>query len=437
MQIMKNENAGLHCGIPSADYVKPSQELPKMRRVVITGIGIISPIGNDIKTYWTNLKNGVCGINRITSFDVSDLSVKVAAEVKDFAPSDFDIPVATARRTDRYTQYALAAAKQAMEDSGLTIEPERLGVYVGSGIGGINTFITECGKYFRNGVNRVSPLFVPMMIPNMAAGNVAIVYNAQGPCLPIVTACATGTHSIGEAYRAIKYGYADALISGGTEAAVEPLTIGGFNNARALSRSADPLHASLPFNIRRQGFVLGEGAGIMILEEYEHAKNRGAKIYAEITGYANTCDAYHYTAPRPDGSCAARAIRQALEESGFNDGDVLHINAHGTGTPLNDKSETLAIKVALGEKRAREALISSNKSMVGHMLGAAGAAELISCVLSLRENIVPPTIGLDEPDPECDLDYVPDVAREAPLTITLSNSLGFGGHDACIALRKI
>lgn len=409
-----------------------------MNRVVITGMGIVSPLGNDVQTFWANLKCGVCGIDTISSFDASDLSVKVAGEVKNFDPAEFGMAVPTIRRTDRYTQYAMAAAKQAMEDSGLVIEPEKLGVYVGSGIGGINTFISECGKYFSSGVSRISPLFIPMMIANMAAGNIAIAYNAQGPCLPIVTACATGTNSIGEAYRAIKHGYAEAIITGGAESAVEPLAIAGFNNSKALSRSTDPMNASLPFDIKRAGFVLGEGAGILILESYEHAKARGAKIYAEVVGYGNTCDAYHYTAPRPDGSCAARAMRLALEEGAYQAGvDKLYINAHGTGTPLNDKSETLAIKVALGEEDARRALISSTKSMTGHMLGAAGAAELIASAMTLHEQMVHPTIGLHDPDPECDLDYVPNMARHAAVTMAISNSLGFGGHDACIALRPV
>ena len=282
----------------------------------------------------------------------------------------------------------------------------------------------------------VSPLFIPTMISNIAAGNVAISHQAQGPCLPIVTACATGTHSLGEAYRAIKHGYADAIIAGGTEASVVPLAVGGFANAKALSRSTDPLSASIPFDKRRQGFVLSEGAGVLILEEYEHAKARNATIYAEICGYGNTCDAYHYTAPRPDGVTAGRAIKLALDEANYTSDDVLYINAHGTSTPLNDKTETLAIKAALGED-ARKVQISSTKSMTGHMLGAAGGVELIASVLALQESIIPPTIGLKEPDPECDLDYVPLTARRANITIALSNSLGFGGHNGSVVIRKI
>ncbi|MFA7358596.1 MAG: beta-ketoacyl-ACP synthase II, partial [Bacteroidales bacterium] len=406
-------------------------------RVVITGIGAISPIGNDTTTFWQNLKKGVCGVDLIKSFSTDDLPVKIAGEVKDFKPDMYGIDAATARKNDRYALFALAASNQAMKDSGLQIEPERLGVYIGSGIGGMNTFVAETTKMIQKGPQWISPLFVPMMISNIASGNVAIAHNAQGVCLPIVTACATGTHSIGEAYRAIRHGYADAIITGGAEAAVVPLAIGGFANSRALSRSLDPMQASLPFDKRRQGFVIAEGAGILVLEEYEHALARGANIYAEVSGYGNTCDAYHYTAPRPDGSSAARAIQLALTEAAFREGELMHINSHGTGTPLNDKSETAAIKMALGEKTAHKAIINSTKSMTGHMLGAAGGIELIAAALALKEGIVPPTIHLDEPDPECDLDYTPNQARKADISIALSTSLGFGGHNGCIALRKI
>ena len=408
-----------------------------MKRVVITGMGAISPVGNDIPTFWNNLKNGVCGIDTIRSFSTDDLPVKIAAEVKDFKPDSYGIDAATARKNDRYALFALAASNQAMKDSGLQIEPERLGVYIGSGIGGMNTFIAETTKMIQKGPQWISPLFVPMMISNIASGNVAIEHNAQGVCLPIVTACATGTHSIGEAFKAIKHGYADAIITGGAEAAVVPLAIGGFANSRALSRSEDPMQASLPFDKRRQGFVIAEGAGILVLEEYEHARARGAKMYAEVCGYGNTCDAYHYTAPRPDGSSAARAIQLALAEAGLKAGELLHINSHGTGTPLNDKSETAAIKIALGEKAAYKAIVNSTKSMTGHMLGAAGGIELIATALALKEGIVPPTVHLDKPDPECDLDYTPNRARKADITIAISTSLGFGGHNGCIALRKI
>lgn len=409
-----------------------------MRRVVITGMGVISPIGSDLNTFWSNLKKGVCGIDFIQSFDTADMEVKIAGEVKGFKAEDFGVDKGMARRSDRYCQFALAAAAQAMSDRGdLSLPNERVGVYVGSGIGGMQTFINECTKMNQEGPSRISPLFIPMMISNIAAGNVAIAHHAEGPCLPIVTACATGTHAIGEAYRAIKNGYADAIIAGGAEAAINPLAIGGFTNCKALSKANDPKNASLPFDATRKGFVIGEGAGIVILEEYEHAKASGAKIYGEICGYGNSCDAYHYTAPKPDGSCAARAIKMALDEANYNSDDTLYINAHGTGTPMNDKSETLAFKLALGESEARKALISSSKSMTGHMLGAAGGIEAIVCALSLQNNIVTPTIGLNTPDPECNLNYTPNVAKQANLTIAISDSLGFGGHNACIAIRKI
>ncbi len=410
------------------------------KRVVITGMGIISPIGNSISTYWNNLKNGVCGIDTITAFQEFDLPVKIAGQVKEFNTANWGIDNATARKADRYSLLTYAAAAQAMEESGLiagdNIDPDKLGVYIGSGIGGMTTFVNESKKLFDEGVRRISPLFIPMMISNMASGNIAIKYNAQGPCLPIVTACATGTHSIGEAFRAISHGYADAIITGGSEAAINPLSIGGFNNSRALSRSEDPQRASLPFHKDREGFVIAEGSGILVLEEYERAVKRGAKIYAEVCGYGNTCDAYHYTAPRPDGSTAAKALSISLKEAGFNNSDTLHINAHGTGTPLNDKSETIAIKIAIGEQAAKKAIICSTKSMTGHMLGAAGGAECIAAVLALENGIIPPTIGLDNIDPECDLDYTPLVARKANITIAISNSLGFGGHNGCIAIRK-
>ncbi len=411
-------------------------------RVAVTGMGIISPIGNNINEFWNNLKNGVCGIDYIKGWDDFDLPVKIAGQVKEFNPEDFEIEKSTARKADRFTLFAIAAAYQAMKDSGLisgtNVDPDRLGVYIGSGIGGMTTFVNESKKLYEEGVTRISPLFIPMMISNMASGEVAIKYNAQGVCLPIVTACATGTHSIGEAFRAIKHGYADAMIAGGTEAAVHPLAIGGFNNSKALSRATDPKRASLPFNANREGFVMGEGAGVVVLEDYDRAVARGAKIYAEMCGYGNSCDAYHYTAPRPDGSTAARALSLALKEAGFSEEkDSLYINAHGTGTPLNDASETTAIKIALGESAAHKALVSSTKSMTGHMLGAAGGAECIACVLALANGEVPPTIGLDQQDTVCDLDCVPNKSRKANLTIAISNSLGFGGHNSCIALRKI
>ncbi len=410
-------------------------------RVVITGIGAITPVGNNVADMWRNMVEGNCGIDYIKGYDEYNLPVKVAGQVKDFDASQYNLNPGLVRRSDSYCQYAMAAASQAMEDSGLksgeNIAPERLGVYIGSGIGGIHTFVNQTQVMLEEGVGRISPFFVPMMISNIAAGNVAITFNAQGVCLPVVTACATGTHSAGEAYRAIKHGYADAIITGGAEAAVHPLAIGGFANSKALSRSEDPLQASLPFNINRHGFVIAEGAGALIFESLESAQKRGAKIYAEVVGYGNSCDAHHFTAPHPEGIPASRAIKQALDEAGFDaDKDLLYINAHGTGTPLNDSSETKAIKIAMGEEAARKAIITSTKSITGHMLGATGAVELIASTLSLTNGIVTPTIGLTDPDPECDLDYTPLKARKADVNVAISNSLGFGGHNACVALRK-
>lgn len=411
------------------------------KRVVVTGTGVITPVGNDVQTYWKNLLDGVCGIDFITSIPTDDLPVKIAGEVKDFNPADYGIEPPFARKQDKFTIYAVAAAVQAVAQSGINaaeggnIDPFRFGVYVGSGIGGFTTQVRETEKILKEGPKWVSPLFIPTMISNIAAGNIAIRNNACGPCLPVVTACATSTHAIGEAYRAIKHGYADAIIAGGTEAAVIPLGIAGFANAKALSRSEDPKYASLPFNKNRGGFVMAEGAAMLVLEEYEHAVARGAEIIAEVCGYGNTCDAHHVTAPRPDGTTQAAAIRQALDEAGYTSDDVLYINAHGTGTALNDVSETLAYKMALGED-AYKAHISSIKGSVGHMLGAAGAAEAVASVLALKNGIVPPTLNLDEPDPECDLDYTPNAAVKADLTIAISDSLGFGGHNGCVAFRK-
>ena len=400
-----------------------------MKRVVITGAGVVSPVGSGVEAFFENLTRGVCGIGPITRFDTTGYKAKLAGEVKDFAQ---------AKRTDLFAQYAMAAAMQAVADSGIEgqVAPERFGVYVGSGIGGMQTFVQETEKLLNRGPARVSPFFIPMMIGNMAAGNIAIRFNAQGPCLPVVTACATSSHAIGEAFRAIKYGHADAIIAGGAEATIIPLAVAGFSNMKALSESEDPNAASLPFDARRGGFVMGEGAGIVVLEEYEHAMARGAKVWAEVCGYGNTCDAYHITAPHAEAVGAANAIKLALEEANWQ-GEELYINAHGTGTPMNDKVETLAIKKAMGEEAARAALISSTKSMTGHMLGAAGAVEAIVCAMTLKNGIVPPTINLREPDPECDLNYVPNEAVKADVEVAVSSSLGFGGHNAVVALRKI
>lgn len=411
------------------------------RRVVVTGTGAVTPVGNDVQTYWKNLLAGECGIDFIKAIPTDDLPVKIAGEVKDFNPADYEIEPAFSRKQDKFTVYAVAAAWQAVRQAGLksgedgNIDPFRYGVYVGSGIGGFTTQVRETEKLLNEGAKWVSPLFIPTMIANIAAGNIAIRNQACGPCLPVVTACATSTHAIGEAYRAIKHGYADAIIAGGSEAAVIPLGIAGFANAKALSRSEDPKYASLPFNRNRGGFVMAEGAAMLVLEEYEHAKARGAEIIAEVCGYGNTCDAHHVTAPRPDGVTQAAAIRQALEEAGYSSEDVLYINAHGTGTALNDTSETAAFKLALGDD-AYKAHISSVKGTVGHMLGAAGAVEAVATVLALKEGIVPPTANLDDVDPECDLNYTPCKAVKADLTIGISDSLGFGGHNGCVAFRK-
>ena len=411
------------------------------RRVVVTGTGAVTPVGNDVQTYWKNLLAGECGIDFIKAIPTDDLPVKIAGEVKDFNPADYEIEPAFSRKQDKFTVYAVAAAWQAVRQAGLksgengNIDPFRYGVYVGSGIGGFTTQVRETEKLLNEGPKWVSPLFIPTMIANIAAGNIAIRNQACGPCLPVVTACATSTHAIGEAYRAIKHGYADAIITGGSEAAVIPLGIAGFANAKALSRAEDPKYASLPFNRNRGGFVMAEGAAMLVLEEYEHAKARGAEIIAEVCGYGNTCDAHHVTAPRPDGVTQAAAIRQALEEAGYSSEDVLYINAHGTGTALNDTSETAAFKLALGED-AYKAHISSVKGTVGHMLGAAGAVEAVATVLALKEGIVPPTANLDDVDPECDLNYTPCKAVKADLTIGISDSLGFGGHNGCVAFRK-
>lgn len=405
-----------------------------MKRVVITGLGAVTPVGNDIKTMWESMKNGVCGIDIISKFDPALTKAKVAAEVKDFDTTLY-IEKREVRKMDLFCQYAIAAAVQAVEDSGIVgnIDETRLGVYVGSGVGGIQTFYEQCNNLITG--KNISPFFIPMMIGNIASGSIAMRFKAKGPSLPVVTACATSTHAIGEAFHAIKYGYADAIIAGGAEATITPLAIMGFTSCKALTLSEDPKKASIPFDKNRNGFVMGEGSGILVLEEYEHAKARGAKIYAEIAGYGNTCDAYHITAPDPEAKGAANAVKLALEEAGYTGNEELYINAHGTSTPMNDSSETKAFKLALGDK-AYKAHISSTKSMTGHMLGATGAVEAIASALALNTGIIPPTIGYSEPDPECDLDYTPNKAVEAPVTMAISTTFGFGGHNACIALKK-
>lgn len=409
-----------------------------MFRVAITGLGAVTPVGNSVPEMWESIKAGKCGIGYITRFDTSEYKVKVAAEVKDFDPLK-TMEKSEIRKSDRFTQYAVAAAAEAMEDSGLVsdenIPAERFGVYLGSGIGGMETFISDVIKCHEGGPRKVSPFMIPAMIMNMAAGTIAIRFKCKGPAIPVVTACATSTNAIGEAYRAIKHGYADAIIAGGSEAAILPVSVAGFANMKALTESEDPLRASIPFNVNRSGFVMGEGAGVMILEEMEHAKARGAHIYGELCGYGSTCDAHHITAPDPEAVGGAEAIRQAYKESGVNSDDI-YINAHGTSTLLNDKSETVAIKKALGEERAYKVNVSSTKSMTGHMLGAAGAVEAIISTLALCDGIVPPTIGLNEQDPECDLNCTPNTAVEKNLDLCLSTSLGFGGHNACVAIKK-
>ena len=411
------------------------------KRVVITGMGAVTSIGKNISEFTDSLINGKCGISLFEGMDkFGDLTVKVGGQVKDFNPVELGMDAGSVRRSDRFSQFGICAAIQAMQQSGLkadeNIAASRLGVYVGSGIGGMQTFIDQTIVMKDEGARRISPLFIPMMIGNLGAGNIAIRFNAQGPCLPVVSACATSTHAVGEAFRAIKYGMADAIIAGGTEAAVNPLAIGGFANMKALSTAENPLEACLPFDKRRSGFVMAEGAGIMILEEYEHAVKRGADIIAEVAGYGNTCDAYHYTAPRPDGTTTATSLSLALKEAGYQNDGLLYINAHGTGTTMNDKCETKAIKIALGEDDARKVMISSTKSMHGHMLGATGAVELIASAIALNEGVLPPTIGYKEPDPDCDLDYIPNTARRVQAEYALSCSLGFGGHNAAVTLRR-
>lgn len=408
------------------------------RRVIVTGLGVVSPVGSDMDTAWNNLISGYNGIGPITYFDTASYKAKLGAQVRDFDPMQY-MDRSETLRSDKFAQYAMGAAVQAVEESGVigTLPPERVAVYFGSGIGGLNTISTEIGKLESRGPHRVSPLCVPMMIGNMAAGMIAIRYNCQGPAMPAVTACASGSNAIGEALRTIRHGYADAVITGGAEASIVPVGIAGFVNMKALSTSEDPDAASLPFDARRGGFVIGEGAAALVLEEYEHAIARGAKIYGEVCGYGSTCDAHHITAPHPEAEGGARAMKQALQEAGYRGTERVYINAHGTGTPMNDSGETLAIKKALGQEQAYKALVSSTKSMTGHMLGAAGAIEAIVCLKVLQTGIVPPTINLIEPDPKCDLNYVPNHAVKADIDLCLSNSLGFGGHNACLAFRKV
>ena len=406
-------------------------------RVVITGMGAVTPIGNDVNNFWNNIKEGTCGVDVIKSFDITNFKCKLAAEVK-----DFDVTVALdkreARKMDKYCQYAMVAADEAVKDSGLDLEAEdseKIAVIVGSGIGGIGTIEREHTKLMEKGPSRVTPYLIPMIIGNMAAGNIAIKYCAKGMCSSVVTACATGTNAIGDAFHMIQDGRADIIIAGGAEASVTPLALAGFASLTALSKSEDPLRASIPFDKERDGFIMGDGAGIVILESLEHAQKRNAKIYAEVSGYGTTCDAYHITSPSPSGEGAARSMVMALKDADIKAEEVSYINAHGTSTPYNDKFETTAIKVAFGEY-AYKVPISSTKSMTGHLLGASGAIEAIVCVKALEEGFVPATIGYKVPDEDCDLDYVPNIGRNQELKYVMSNSLGFGGHNATILLKK-
>lgn len=407
------------------------------RRVVVTGIGAVTPLGNNTETTWNNIKSGVSGVGPLTRLNADEYPAKVAAEVKDFNPEDF-FDKKDARKMDRFTHYAVASSMMAVRDANLQITDEnahRIGVWIGSGIGGMETFENQYEIFMKRGYRRVSPFFVPMMIPDMATGQVSIYLGAKGFNSCTVTACATGTNSIGDAFKVIQRGDADAMISGGAEAPITKMSVAGFCANTALSTNPDPKTASRPFDQNRDGFVIGEGAGIVVLEELEHALARGAKIYAEIVGYGATGDAYHITAPAPGGEGGARAMKMAIEDGGLKPDDIDYINAHGTSTDYNDKFETLAIKEVFGE-HAYKLAVSSTKSMTGHLLGAAGGIEAIFTVLAMKEGILPPTINLENPDPECDLDYVPNKAREKEITAAMSNSLGFGGHNATIVFKK-
>lgn len=407
------------------------------RRVVVTGMGAITPIGNDVESFWNGLKNKTVGIGPITYFDTADYKCKLAAQVKDFNAKDYMDPKA-ARRMELFSQYAVAAAKEALEQSGIDMEkedPYRVGVSVGSGIGSLQAVERDCRKLFEKGPSRVNPLLVPLMICNMAAGNVSIQFGLKGKCINVVTACATGTHSIGEAFRSIQYGEADVMVAGGTEASITPIGVAGFTALTALNTTDDPARASIPFDKERNGFIMGEGSGIVVLEELEHAKARGAKILAELVGYGATCDAYHITSPAEDGSGAARAMTEAIKDAGITPEDIDYVNAHGTSTHHNDLFETKAIKLALGD-HAYKVKINSTKSMVGHLLGAAGGVEFIACVKSIEDGYVHATAGLLVPDEECDLDYTANEGVKMDVNYAISNSLGFGGHNASLLVKK-
>lgn len=407
------------------------------KRVVVTGMGVVTPIGNNVEDYWNSLKAGTCGIDFIKGFDTENYEVKIAAEVKNFDPSKY-IDRKEAKRMDKFSQFAVVAAGEALEMAQITVTEENcedIGVVVGCGIGGLGTIEEEHQKLLNKGPRFVSPMLIPKIIVNMAAGNISIKFGLKGISSCVVSACASATHSIGEAYRAIAFGSNKIILAGGTESSIVPLGIAGFQALTALSTSKDPMMASRPFDLNRDGFVMGEGAGILVLEELEHALARGAKIYAEIAGYGATTDAYHITSPSPGGEGAARAMRIAFEEGNIALEDLSLINAHGTSTPYNDKFETEAIKKAFGE-HAYKVAINSTKSMTGHLLGAAGGIEAVACIKSIEEDFIHPTINLNHPDPECDLDYVPNVGRETVVKAALSNSLGFGGHNATLLFKK-
>ena len=409
----------------------------KKRRVVVTGLGAVTPIGNNVETFWNNVKAGKVGIGEITRFDTSDFKVKLAAEVKDFNAKEY-MDFKAAKRMELFSQYAVVASKEAVKDAGIDMEQEdpfRVGVIVGSGIGSLQAMETAEQKLLQRGPSKVDPLFVPKMISNMAAGNVSIAIGARGKCTNVVTACASGTHCIGDAYRAIQYGDAEVMVSGGTEGAITPIGVAGFTNLTALSTSQDPLRASIPFDRERGGFVIGEGAGVVVLEELEHAKARNAKIYAEVVGYGATADAYHITSPIEDGSGAARAMSDAMKEAQAQPEEIDYINAHGTGTHHNDLFETRAIKAALGDA-AKQVKINSTKSMIGHLLGAAGGVEFIVCAKSIEEGFIHQTMGTKETEEELDLDYCIEGPVQQEVTYAMSDSLGFGGHNAVLLLKK-
>ncbi|MBS0660551.1 MAG: beta-ketoacyl-ACP synthase II [Verrucomicrobia bacterium] len=411
------------------------------RRVVITGIGILSPVGSDPQTFWQAISTGQSGIDRITLFDTTGYDCKIGGEVKNFEPSKYFKVAKDTRRADRYSQLLMAASKLAAADAGLGefegLDKDRIGCFLGSGIGGLKSIEDQHTNLIQKGPGRVSPFMIPMMIANMGSGLVAMEWGLRGPNMSIVTACATANNTIGEAWRTIKFGDADMFLAGGAEAAIAPLGLSGFGNMKALSmRNDDPQRASRPWDKDRDGFVLSEGAGVVVLEEYEHARRRGAKIYAELAGYGVSCDAFHMTSPTPDGSGAAAAMRMAMKHAGITPAEVDYLNAHATSTGLGDIAETKAIKLAFGED-VKKLAVSSTKSMTGHTLGAAGGVELIACLLGMQHGVIPPTINLEEPDPECDLDYVPKVAREKQLKVCMSNSFGFGGHNATLVVKAI